>query len=259
MIKSIAKRKEPIKLKIKFPVQIAIPSTGNPIVLRDTTLNILKAYRIPFANITVFFESKSKEAIYKDHLLPLTYGRLVSTGTKGTAELYNWIQQFYIPGTPIVYIKDCIQSILELQSTESLQPLRSFLALCKRGFTECEKTHATIWGVCPKISSVAPTITTDLTTIPGSLWGCINPGKSIYLTQPIREDYERSVQYFLQDGAVVRLNNIVAKECIIEHHDSSILKKACKTLKTLYPEYVEIKGVHQTILHLHSPTESKVD
>jgi len=255
MIKTIAKHQDPIKIKIKFPFEIAIPSSGNPILLRDTTLNILKAYRIPYKNITVFFENKSNESAYKSYLLPCTYGKLISTGTNGCAEFYNSIQHYYLPGTPIVYMKDCIQSIVELDGSGSIQPLRSFLALCKRGFTECEKAHATIWGICPKVSSMAQTLTTSLSLIPGCLWGCINPGKTIHMTQPVKEEYERSIQYFLQSGAVVRFNMILAKECSIEQPDVSIVKKVCRTLKSLYPDYITLKGVHQTIICLHSPTD----
>jgi hypothetical protein len=210
MSRSIVKKETNLKQKFKFPFEIAIPTYGNPILLRDTTLNILKAYNVPYANITIFLQNKLTEKLYKHHLLPCTYGRLITTGTSNIAEYYNSIQRYYEIGTPIVYIKDSIKAIYELQTTKVVQPLRSLLALCKIGFLECEKAHASLWGIAPSLSEMSPSSTNDLTYIPGILWGSINPGKQIILTNSSQEEYERSMEYFAKDGAVVRLNSICA-------------------------------------------------
>jgi hypothetical protein len=210
MSRSIVKKENNLRQKYKFPFEIAIPTYGNPILLRDTTLNILKAYRVPYVNITIFLQTKSKETIYEQHLIPHTYGRLIITGTTTIAEFYNSIQRYYEVGTPIIYIKDSIKAIYELQTTKIIQPLRSLLTLCKTGFLECEKANASLWGIAPSLSEMSLSSINDLAYIPGTLWGSINPGKQITLTSSVQEDYERSMEYFSKDGAVVRLNSVCA-------------------------------------------------
>ena len=46
-----------------FEYEIAIPSYKRPETLRDKTLTILKAYRIPADRITVFVANKEQEAV----------------------------------------------------------------------------------------------------------------------------------------------------------------------------------------------------
>jgi len=239
MNKAPTKPHSHLRIKTKFPYEIAIPTIHNPVLLRDTTLNILKAYRVPSAKITVFVPSASQEQIYKSVLLPNTYGRIWNTSTTTLADLYNRIYSYYTPGTQVVFIKDCIQYILE--ENPLLRPLKSFLALCKLGFLTCEKEGSSFWGVSPTISTMKQTITTSLQYIPGRLWGTYIPLPSvIHLTQNHKEDYERTIQYYKADKAVIRLNMACAVECK-QPIDLPGLRSSIQALLQIYPEYVTLK------------------
>jgi hypothetical protein len=240
MLRSPTKSQLNIRNKINFPFEIAIPTINNSIILRDTTLNILKAYRIPYMKITIFVPSAAHQKNYKTNLLPNTYGKIWNTSTNTLAEHYNEIYSYYTPGTKVVFIKDCIQSIVEYFPTETsnIRPLRSLLALCKLGFLTCEKEQARLWGLSPTIVSMKQTIPSSFQYIPGGLWGTIIPLPSIiHLTQNYKEDYERTIQYYKLDKNVIRLNMFCAIECK-QHVNSRELQDSIKNLVQLYPEYI---------------------
>jgi hypothetical protein len=243
MIRTAAKSHTNIRTKIQFPYEIAIPTLQNPVLLRDTTLNILKAYRIPFRKITIFVPSIAQEKLYKSTLFPNTYGKLYNTSTTNLADHYNGIYSYYTPGTQVIFIKDCIKYILEYNSAETtaVRQLRSVLALCKLGFLSCEKEGAHLWGLSPNVSGMKQTITTSFQYIPGSLWGTIIPfPASIHLTQSYKEDYERTIQYYKADKTVIRLNMASAIECN-QPVDIIELQSSIKNLIQLYPEYIAQK------------------
>jgi len=195
-----------------FPYEVAIPSYKRPETLRDKTLLVLKHYRIPYQKITVFVANKDEEKIYKDTLAPGTYGKIV-VGVKGMGAIRNFITDYYPIGTQIVNIDDDIKGFLEYDESKPRKekPLRSLLAVIKTGFDECKKAHAKLWGVYPVANGffMKPKVSTDLRYIIGSFWGCINPGlKHAKVTLDDKEDYQRSILYYMEDDAIVRLNMV---------------------------------------------------
>lgn len=213
MSKSIPRGKTQKKQKNHFPYEIAIPSYDRPETLRDKTLTLLKAYRIPTEKITIFLANDEQLDIYKRILHKETYGKLV-VGIKGLMNVRNFISDYYPIGTPLVCFDDDLKGFLEYTETtpRKERPLRSLLAIIKRGFEECKKSNASFWGLYPVPNGffMKPTVSTDLKFCIGSAWGCINPGtkgpKGVKLTMSEKEDYERTILYFLRDDAVVRLN-----------------------------------------------------
>jgi len=208
----MAKTRHQTRRKSHFPYEIAIPSYKRPETLRDKTLTILKAYRIPSEKITVFVANKEQEKLYHDTLKPGTYGKLV-VGVKGMGAIRNFITEYYPIGTPIVNIDDDIKGFLEYDSSKPRKekPLHSLLVVIKQGFHECEKAKARLWGVYPVANGyfMKPKVSTNLRYIIGSFWGCINPGiKEVKITLDDKEDYQRSILYYEADGAVVRLNMV---------------------------------------------------
>jgi hypothetical protein len=253
MIRNIVKHEPHIRKKAHFPYEIAVITGGNSILLRDTTLNILKAYQIPYNKITVFLQTKSEEEIYKTNLLSSTYGKLISTDTRTKAELYNWIQSYYIPGTPIVYVKDCIKYILEY-GTHGIQPLKSLIHLIKLGFSECTKLETCMWGVSPTIESASRNIHHGVSYLPGSLWGFINPGPLIQVTQSILEDYERCIKVYKRFGSLVQCAMIIAVEYTQLPVPTRRYEKALDRLLKNYSPYITIhSGDPVNTITLHTP------
>ena len=133
-------------------------------------------------------------------------------------------------------------------------PLDGLEGVFERGFDECKKAHANLWGVYPSANGffMKPTVTHDLRFIIGSFWGCINPGKDPkYLLKfgGEKEDYQRTLQFWEADGAVVRLNFISVKTAYykeaggMQDGTNSRVIKQRKTVKEMikrWPQYIKM-------------------
>jgi len=233
--------------KNTFNYEVAIPSYKRPETLRDKTLTILKAYRIPADKITIFVANAEQESIYKKTLTSGTYGKIV-VGVVGMGAIRNFISDYYPIGTRIVNIDDDIKGFLEYDATRPRKerPLRSLLAVIKQGFYECERAEAGLWGVYPVANGyfMKPKVSKDLRYIIGSFWGCINPGKQIKVTLDDKEDYQRSILFYIKDKAVIRLNMVAPISSYYkepggmqEERTKTRVEKSARWIVKTYPEY----------------------
>jgi hypothetical protein len=94
-----------------------------------------------------------------------------------------------------------------------------------------------------------PTVTTDLRFIIGSFWGCLNPGKEIYVDIGIgeKEDYQRTIQFWEADGIVVRLNFFAVQTSTYGTpgglQEGNRLARERKTVKAMikrWPQYIKM-------------------
>jgi hypothetical protein len=75
----------------------------------------------------------------------------------------------------------------------------------------CTESNIFLWGVYPLVNSYFMTykITTDLRFIVGPMWGMINRHRpDLKLTVDEKENSERTLQFWVADGAVLRFNNV---------------------------------------------------
>ena len=98
--------------------------------------------------------------------------------------------------------------------------LKSLKNLIDKGFRLSEKTGLTNWGVYPVYNPyfMKPTtqkineyVSTNLCYIIGFMTGVINNRKAEIRTIDDKEDYERSIKYYLKDGGLLRFNNITCE------------------------------------------------
>jgi cellulose synthase/poly-beta-1,6-N-acetylglucosamine synthase-like glycosyltransferase len=244
----MGKTRHETRKRNRFNYEVAIPSYKRPETLRDKTLTILKAYRIPADKITVFVANKEQEGIYKETLVSGTYGKIV-VGIVGMGAIRNFITEYYPIGTAIVNIDDDIKGFLEYDASRPRKerPLRSLLSVLKQGFHECEKAGAHLWGVYPVANGyfMKPKVSKDLRYIIGSFWGCINPGiKEIKITLDDKEDYQRSILYYKADKVVIRLNMVAPISSYYkepggmqEDRTKERVEKSARWIVKTYPEY----------------------
>jgi len=230
---------------------IAIPSYKRPETLRDKTLTVLKKYGIPASKIHVFVANKEQADLYRDTLVAGSYGKLI-VGIVGMGAIRNFISDYFPKGKKIVNIDDDIKGFLEFDERVKRheKELISLKEVIRRGFSECAKAGARLWGIyaVPNGFFMKAAVSTDLKYIIGSFWGCINPGtKEIKITLDDKEDYLRSILYYKADGAVVRLNNVSAKSSYYkeaggmqEERTKERVEKSARWIVKEYPEYATL-------------------
>lgn len=242
---------------------ICIPSYKRDEVCRDKTLSTLHKHKIDPKRIYVYVANKDDYDLYKETLDKSEatlgykmYNKLV-IGKKGLVHQRQFIMNQWPTGKHIVFYDDDVQSIdLSLSSRFKGHNLDYFI---KEAFNESEKLDSYIWGVYavynPFFRKARKEMTTDLNYIVGAFYGIINrPSlKAIQLTitkeNGQKEDVERTLKYFINDGIVLRFNKIgfetkyYGKEGGLGRFEDRIkpMMEASKKLKNQYPNYGEIK------------------
>jgi hypothetical protein len=235
---------------------VCIPSYKRAEVCKDKTLNTLHKQKIDPKKIYVYVANKEDYDLYKETLDPKTYNRLI-IGKKGLVPQRQFIMNQWTQGKHIVFFDDDLQSIdLSLSSEFKKHNLDYFI---KRAYDECEKHKSYIWGVYavynPFFRKARKDMTTDLNYIVGAFYGIINrPNlKAIELTitkeNGQKEDVERTLKYFLNDGIVLRFNKVgfetkyYGKDGGLGRFEDRIkpMMEASNKLKKQYSDYGNIK------------------
>ena len=236
---------------------IVIPSYKRAETCRDKTLAILKEYKIPASQIVVVVADEKEEETYKATLDPSTY-KEIRVGLPGVAKVRNWIFNNFPKGDKLVCCDDDIRGFIEYtpNTKRHEQRLRSLKDTIKRGFAECEKHSCSLWGVYPSANGffMKPTVTTDLRFIIGSFWGCINPGKEIQVERGEKDDYERSIKFYLKDECVIRLNFVSPKTAYYKEPGGMQTRSnrlqhqqaAVKALAKKYPDFVKVNNTRKS-------------
>ena len=229
---------------------IVIPSYKRQKILQEKTLTPLKKYKIPKESIYVFVANQEEYDIYKEFLDPSTYGHLV-VGVPGLAHVRNFISNYFPKGKKLVSCDDDIRGFIEFDATmkRKEKELVSLKKLIERGFKECKEKGANLWGLYPSANGffMKDTVSYDLKFIIGTFFGYTNfkNERQLTVTSGPKDDYERSLLFFKEDGVVVRLNFAAAKTSIYTTpgglQDGKRLTRVRKDVQGLlkkYPEYV---------------------
>jgi hypothetical protein len=194
---------------------VAIPSYKRAEVCRDKTLAMLRHHKIPASKIFVYVANNEELAEYEKVLDKTLFHKLI-VGKKGLVPQRQFIMSQWPEGKHIVFFDDDVAKIdLSLSSMFKGKSLDAFF---KSAFSECVKQHSYIWGVYPVFNPFfrkgRDEISTCLNYIVGAFYGIINrPNLSaIKLTitkeNGQKEDVERTLKYFVNDGIVLRYNRI---------------------------------------------------
>lgn len=202
---------------------IAIPSYKRDTTLKKKTMKVLSHYRIPSQKVIIFVADKKEEQKYKNTLDPSQYNKIV-IGKPGIKHIRNFMANYFAENQKIVYMDDDISKVSICKTKgdplnkkdNKLEPLPSLDKFIKEAFSKSEKTGFYNWGVYPTDNPffMKPTmkngshISTDLKFLIGFLTGVINNKKAEQRTISDKEDYERTIKYYLNDGGVLRYNNI---------------------------------------------------
>ena len=234
---------------------VCIPSYKRSQICNEKTLKTLKIMNIPSSKIYVYLANKEEEEEYEKILDKKLYNKLV-VGIKGLVPQRQFIMEQWPEGKHIVFFDDDVASIdLSMSKIFKGKSLDFFF---KYAFKECKKMKSFIWGVYPVFNpffrKARDEMSTCLNYIVGAFYGIINrPNlKSIQLTltkeNGQKEDVERTIKYFIEDGILLRFNKIgfetkyYGKSGGLGTFEARLkpMLEASKLLKKTYPEYGEI-------------------
>ena len=234
---------------------ICVPSYKRSKVCNDKTLQTLHTNKINSKNIYVYVANKEEEEEYEKVVDKKLYNKLV-VGIKGLVPQRQFIMEQWPQGKHIVFFDDDVASI-DLSMSKIFKG-KSLDFLFKYAFKECKKMKSFIWGVYPVFNPFfrkqRDEMSTCLNYIVGAFYGIINrPNlKSIELTltkeNGQKEDVERTIKYFIEDGIVLRFNKVgfetkyYGKSGGLGTFEARLkpMLEASKLLKKTYPEYGEI-------------------
>jgi hypothetical protein len=240
--------------RIQFPYEIAIPCFQEPGVVLAKTLVLCRAYGLPASKLTIFVETKEREHEFKLGLPRKTYGRIV-VAAPSIAATYNYIVQFYPPGTQVVCMyEDCLW-FLEYDADTPTRgaPLRSLLSVLRQGFEACSRVKTIFWGIYPIADPQyfkKQTIQSKLCYTNPALWGIQIPFQSLV---PIRSNivyhYERILAIYKEYQSIVRLNHISCR--YTSHNTHTVPKVDIDWLLEQYPDYISLEQNQHVHLRLH--------
>ncbi len=198
---------------------IAIPSYKRAETLKEKTLNTLQHYKINPKKIDIFVANKEEEEIYKKTLDKGSYNKII-VGVPKLGPQRNFMSDYYPVGKAIVHMDDDITAFLQYdtKARRNEKPLENLEAVFQRGFAECKTHGLRLWGIYPTPNGyfMDNKVDTDLRYIIGCFYGMFNPGtkgaKGIKLElEGDKEDYERSIRFYIADGGVIRMRFVAPK------------------------------------------------
>jgi len=228
---------------------IGIPSYKRPKILKKKTLRVLMEQNINPQKIFIFVSDKEQEELYKEELETNTYNKII-VGEPGIKNIRNFMANYFKEKQRIFYIDDDISHIYQLfykkggknyskqegvivdldnsydRNHNKLHHMKNLDNFIEFAFEVAEKKGFDNWGIYPvenpyfmkpTTNNVEDYVTTKLTYIMGGFTGVVNNKKAEIRTIDDKEDYERSIKYYLKDGGVLRFNNVcVRTRCYTE-------------------------------------------
>ena len=187
-------------------MRIAVPSYNRPETIKKATLKTLQG--IDKSLIDIFVADEEQLKVYRESIGDEYH---IIVGEKGIMNIRNFMVDYYPEGEEVFYFDDDIYGVYKKEG-DGLVDMEDILSFIKEGFDVLKKTGAEIFGVYPVKNHffMNDEITTHLVYIVACCYGCINR-KAIKVSLNDKEDYERSILYYLKDKKVVRFGGITIK------------------------------------------------
>jgi hypothetical protein len=239
MPKAVSPTKPQKKKYDLFPYEIliCIGEGEKPAQVRDTTLALCKAYRIPAEKISICLAEKGQETEFRMHLLPGSFGKMFAG--------FSAVPEIFQSGTMLVYMDSCITGFWEFSenTAKKKQPLKSLHGLFQYAFSECQKTGAHLWGIqqMKETTQLRNSVDTHLKKISRALYGCIFSG--LDAENAATHEIERTIVYYKLTDTVLTLNMFGASSC----HHQSYTKSFIHYLETKYPEFITVERYEKRV------------
>jgi len=193
---------------------IAIPSYKRAETVKNKTLSLLEKYEVDPKNVTVFVANEEEHEAYSKSLKNSPYRNNLVIGIRGMGAIRNFIRKYYKEGEYIVNLDDDLSSIerKSIQNEKKLEQIENIhKELIEPMYHLMIENKNKLCGVYaasnPFFMNYKPKI--GLYYCIGSCWGSINDHSEERMVQlDDKEDFERTLQHYVLDGSVCRLDNI---------------------------------------------------
>ncbi len=203
----------------RFDYRIAIPSYKRQDTLSKKTMSVLQRGGINPNRVDIFVADQDELRRYRETLNKNTYSRIV-VGYPGVKRIRNFMQDYYQEGEYVFFIDDDIESVYIVGADGKCRTDFDLDALINYGFQISEEMAGSIWGIqaCDNPFFMKRQISGGLKYICAGFHGQrITHHSSAYVTVDDKEDFERSVNAYLRDGTVTRLDYVGIKtKCYTE-------------------------------------------
>jgi len=190
--------------------RVVVPSYRRAAALPIKTLAMLDRHGIDPARISIVVADEQERAVY-DRIMPAEkYGELL-VAVPGMGAVRNWIQEHFAEGELLWCIDDDIKELYERVDDKTKRPVADLHGFVTNAFHVLQETGLGLWGIYPVLNPffMDEGYTTDLRYIIGCCWGCTNRhGPDFAVTLDDKEDFERTIKYYLADGGVVRFSGV---------------------------------------------------
>tara|TARA_R110000823_G_scaffold124582_1_gene251180 strand:- start:847 stop:1623 length:777 start_codon:yes stop_codon:yes gene_type:complete len=208
-----------------------------------TYSKIILEYGFNLKNVFVFVSLKEDVDLYTKKY-PLIN---ILKAPKGVAAVDNFITNYFQEGQNIIYMNDDVSGIVELQNNK-LKPIKKerLLSIIDAMFGRMKKNKITYGGFYPVPNTLfmsGKKMTYDLCLIMDPFSLVIN-NKKVRITISDKSDFEKSIQHFYFQNALLRYNHISLK---VEYYGTKggfqgrtaeTERNSAKLLQAKYPDYV---------------------
>lgn len=224
---------------------VAIPSRARADTLARCTLPTVLLRGVPADRVTVWVTAAEVDD-YKP--LEEEWGIAVRDhgAPPGVRNARNAMVRQYPVGTRLVQMDDDLRDVKYRVDSKTLEQVTDVDALIQGAFEMTVQQGVNMWGIYPVENPyfMKPRTFLGLSYIIASFYGFTVTGESEELVvTDDKEDYERSVRYFIRDGAVARMENVTVKSNyytepggLQTYRTPETIEKGARDLVAMYPD-----------------------
>jgi hypothetical protein len=202
--------------------RIAIPTIARSKTIKKKTIGYLQRTNIDLSKIDLFFSDPSEIEEYKKELKDVPIGNYIPTDQRHIRLQRNFIARYYPEGQFLLGIDDDISSVQMRVTEKKTQELIDLNEFIEQAFEISQSHKFDMWGVNAVLNPyfMRTDISFNLRYIVGCFYGWRNthqPKNILSLEKSNdgmlygKEDFEKSIQYYLADGGVTRFNYVAPK------------------------------------------------
>lgn len=200
-------------------IPIAITTYKNYELLKNCTLTFLAKYKYPSELINIFVQSEEEEAKYRKVIPKIFFNKIIVADKKS-------INKYYKQGEIVICMEDNVKDVKS--------PYLTFNQIVLYAKSLFEKEECALFGIMPHddVKGMVNSYSTHLEYVNKYFYICRNH-RDFEVSLDEKEDYERTILYYLYYGKVVRYRGAG----ISLEHVNRDEQKALKEMQFLSSKY----------------------